>query len=128
MTRSAGQNVAWIEVSFRDANANIPMALYRSTRITTNAIASGTFPKNTWLDLAVTNQYDPGTLARTNTTATLVAPAGTYFARYQIVFQGDSFNSAGSVYFDDLTLQQTGGSPYGNWNITWSDEFNGHLD
>ena len=29
------------------------------------------------------------------------------------------------MYFDDLNLVQTGGAPYGNWNIVWSDEFNG---
>jgi beta-glucanase (GH16 family) len=28
------------------------------------------------------------------------------------------------MYFDDLALNQTGGGMYGNWNITWSDEFN----
>jgi beta-glucanase (GH16 family) len=120
----AGQNAAWIEVTFRDANANV-LALYRSSSITTNVIASGMFPKSTWVDLPVTNQFDPGTYALTNTVTTLVAPAGTYFVQYQIVFQGDAAYSGGSVYFDDLNLQQAGGSPYGNWNLTWSDEFNG---
>src|SRR6266849_6141306 len=120
----AGQNVAWIEVTFRDANATI-LALYRSSLITTNSIATGMFPKNTWVDLPVTNQYNPVTFTVTNTATTLIAPAGTYFVRYQIVFQGDAAGSAGSMYFDDLTLNQTGGAPYGNWNIVWSDEFNG---
>src|SRR5580692_6049261 len=45
----AGQNVAWIEVTFRDANANI-LALYRSALINTNAIRSGGFPPSTWID------------------------------------------------------------------------------
>jgi beta-glucanase (GH16 family) len=120
----AGQNAAWIEVSFRDASANI-LALYRSALITTNAIAAGTFPKSAWMDLPVTNQYDLNTYAVTNHTAALVAPAGASFVRYQITFQGDAANSAGSVYFDDLNLKQTAGDPQGNWNIVWSDEFNG---
>jgi beta-glucanase (GH16 family) len=118
----AGQNAAWIEVTFRNANANI-LALYRSTMITTNA--AGTFPKSTWSDLPVTNQCDPNTYTVTNQTAVLVAPMGTSFVRYQITFQGDASNSLGSVYFDDLALTQTAGGPQGNWNIIWSDEFNG---
>ena len=52
---------------FRFANANI-LALYRSTLINTNALNAGTFPKNTWVDLPITNQYNPATLAMTNTT------------------------------------------------------------
>lgn len=120
----AGQNMAWIEVTFRDATANI-LALYRSAQITTNALATGVFPKNAWNNLPVTNQYDPTTLAITNSTSTLAAPAGTSFIRYQVVFQGDANNSAGSVCFDDLNLAQTAGGPMGNWNIVWSDEFNG---
>jgi beta-glucanase (GH16 family) len=120
----AGQNVAWIEVTFRDASANI-LALYRTALITTNAIGAGSFPKNTWANLAITNQYNPNTYAITNHTGVLTAPAGTSFVRYQITFQGDAAYSGGSVYFDDLTLTQTGGGPQGNWNIVWSDEFNG---
>ena len=120
----AGQNVAWLEVTFRDASGGM-LALYRSALITTNTIASGAFPKNIWNNLRVTNQYDPGTFQLTNTVAKLVAPAGTFFVRYQIVFQGDANNSLGSVYFDDLNLTSAGGAAYGNYNITWSDEFNG---
>jgi beta-glucanase (GH16 family) len=120
----AGQNQAWLEVTFRDATGTM-LALYRSALITTNTIATGKFPKNAWNNLRVTNQYDPNTFALTNTATKLVAPAGTFFVRYQIVFQGDANNSSGSVYFDDLNLVSTGNSPYGNYNITWSDEFNG---
>jgi len=120
----AGQNTAWIEVTFRDANANV-LALFRSALITTNLIASGTFPVNTWVDLPVTNQYNPGTQTITNTVAQLVAPTGTYFVRYQIMLQGDANYAGGSVYFDDLNLNLTSAAPYGNWNIVWSDEFNG---
>lgn len=120
-----GQNVAWIEVTFRDASANV-LGLYRSSLINTNTLLAGAFPKNTWIDLPVTNQYNPNTSAITNRTAILKAPAGTYFIRYQIVLQGDSNPTAnGSVYFDDLTLNLTSASAYGNWNIVWSDEFNG---
>ena len=119
-----GGNVAWIEVTFRDANANI-LALYRSALIDTNALLTGAFPKSTWVHLAVTNQYDPATYVVTNTVSTLVAPSGTYFVRCQLMFQGDAANSGGSVYFDDIALNAAGGAPYGNWNITWSDEFNG---
>jgi beta-glucanase (GH16 family) len=120
----AGQNAAWVEVTFRDASANI-LAVYRSALITTNAIAKGAFPKSTWIDLPITNQYDPNTYVVTNYTTALVAPPGTSFVRYQVTFQGDAAYSGGSVYFDDLTLTQTAGAPQGNWNIVWSDEFNG---
>ena len=121
----AGQNVAWIEVTFRDAAGNI-LSLYRSSLITTNAIATGALPKSAWIDLPITNQYDPGKLTITNYTTSLVAPAGTSYVRYQITFQGDAANSGGSVYFDDLNLAQTAGQIQGNWNIVWSDEFNGY--
>lgn len=119
----AGQNQAWIEISFRDPAGNI-LALYRSSIITTNAIATGAFPKNTWVDLAVTNQYNPGSLDYMNSVTNLTAPPGTGFVRCQIVFQGDANNSGGSMYFDDLTLNQLSANAYGtNWNIVWSDEF-----
>jgi beta-glucanase (GH16 family) len=120
----AGQNTAWIEVTFRDATANV-LALYRTALISTNALAAGAFPKSRWTDLAITNQCDPATGQVTNTTTQIVAPSGTRFLRYRVLFQGDANNSAGSVYFDDLNLTQTGGAPYGNLNIVWSDEFNG---
>ncbi len=120
----AGQNQAWFEVTFRDARANI-LSLYRSAIINTNSIALRTFPTGAWLNLAVTNQCDPNTTAVTNTITTLVAPTGTSFVRYQIMFQGDFALSKGSVYFDDASLTQTGGAPQGDWNIVWSDEFNG---
>jgi beta-glucanase (GH16 family) len=119
-----GRNSAWIEVSFRDANGNV-LALYRSALITTNGIATGAFPVSTWIDLPVTNQCNPANGNVTNTSAILVAPTGTYFLRYQAIFQGDANNSGGSVYFDDLNLTQNSGAPYGNMNIVWSDEFNG---
>jgi beta-glucanase (GH16 family) len=117
----AGQNIAWIEVSFRDAPGNM-LALYRSALITTNVIASGAFPKSQWVNLPITNQYDPSTFQLTGTVSKIVAPPGTVFLRYQIVFQGDANNSGGSIYFDDLNLVQTS---HGDMNIVWSDEFDG---
>ncbi len=121
-----GSNVAWIEVSFRDAHAN-QLALYRSSLINTNAILAGTFPKDTWVSLPITNQYDPNNYTVTNTTTMLVAPPGTTVARYQVVLQGDVAGSTGSVYFDDLTLNLTSPAataPAGDWRLVWSDEFN----
>ena len=122
----AGQNAAWIEVSFRDINGTV-LALYRSARIATNLIGSVAFPTSTWVNLPVTNQYNPGTLALTNTVTSLIAPSGTSLVRYQVTLQGDQFNSGGSMYFDDLTLVRTGTTNIGGtqWNIVWSDEFNG---
>jgi len=90
---------------------------------------------NTWFDLQITNQcsftnalkliLSPGTV--TNTVTSLVAPSGTVYARYQIVFEQGKDNASGSMYFDDLTLNQTGGTVVvpPQWNIVWSDEFNG---
>lgn len=83
----AGQNVAWLEVTFRDAAANV-LALYRSSLIDTNTILGGAFPVNTWMDLPVTNQYDPNTYTLTNTASALAAPLGACFVRFQVVFQG----------------------------------------
>ncbi|HLX71148.1 MAG TPA: glycoside hydrolase family 16 protein [Verrucomicrobiae bacterium] len=120
----AGQNQAWIEVTFRDPSANM-LALYRTALLNTNLIASGTFPKNQWNHLQITNQYDINSFQVTNTVTQLVAPPGTAFVRYQIVFQGDAANSHGSAYFDDMNILRTSSAPYGNMNIVWDDEFNG---
>ncbi|HSY17915.1 MAG TPA: glycoside hydrolase family 16 protein, partial [Candidatus Acidoferrales bacterium] len=120
----AGQNMAWIEVSFRDATGNM-LALYRSALITTNTIATGAFPKNQWNNLPVTNQYDPNTIQQTNSVTRLVAPPGTVFLRYQMMLQGPADFANGSVYFDDLNLVQLGNASYGNMNIVWTDEFDG---
>jgi beta-glucanase (GH16 family) len=120
----AGQNQAWIEVTFRDANANI-LALYRTALINTNLVSAGGFPKSQWNFLQITNQYDINSFQVTNTVTQLVAPPGTVFVRYQTLFQGDAANSRGSVYFDDMNIVQAGGAPYGNMNIVWDDEFNG---
>ena len=101
----AGTNLAWLEVSFHDVSGNM-LALYRSAIVSTNAIAAGAFLVNTWVDLRVTNQYNPNTFLITNTVSSLIAPPATSFVRYQIVFQGDQFKSGGSMYFDDVALNQ----------------------
>jgi beta-glucanase (GH16 family) len=120
----AGQNAAWIEITFRDASANT-LALYRSALITTNSITGGAFPQSKWNHLAVTNQYDIHSYQITNHATQLIAPPGTYFVRYQIVFQGDANNANGSAYFDDLNLVSTSAAPYGDMSLAWSDEFDG---
>jgi len=132
-----GYDSVWIEVSFRDASGNA-LADYRSAVVTSNNIASfGGF--DTWFDLQITNQcyfnnpskviLTPGTV--TNTVTNLVAPAGTADVRYQVVFLQGADNANGSMYFDDLTLDQTSGTlppPLPTppiYNIVWDDEFNG---
>jgi len=128
-----GQDQVWIEVSFRDASSNA-LALYRSP-VVTGANIAGFGGTNVWFDLPVTNQCSftnapalmllPATVIGTVTGP--VAPPGTAWVRYQLVFAQGSDNANGSMYFDDLTLNQTGGgvtSPW-QWNIVWSDEFNG---
>jgi beta-glucanase (GH16 family) len=127
-----GSDAIWIEVTFQDASYNA-LADYRSAVVTGNNIA-GFGGLNTWFDLQITNQcsftnasaliLQPGTV--TNTVSNLVAPPGTAYLRYQVVFAQGSDNANGSVYFDDLTLNQTASSaPSGaQWNLVWDDEFN----
>jgi beta-glucanase (GH16 family) len=127
-----GDDSIWIEVAFQNASYNI-LADYRSAVVTSgNLINFGGL--NTWFDLLITNQcsvtnasaliLSPGTV--TNTVSSLVAPAGTAYVRYEIVFAQGVDNANGSMYFDDLTLNQTGGAaPVSQWNLVWSDEFNG---
>ncbi len=92
----AGSNTAWIEISFRDASSNI-LGLYRTTLVNTNT------PAGAWLNLAVTNQFNPATFALIGSVTNLVAPASTSFVRYQVVFRQPAM-AAGSVLFDDLKL------------------------
>ena len=130
-----GQDAIWLEVTFRDASYNV-LALYRSPVVTGANI--GSFGGlNTWFDLQITNQCSftnasaqillPGTV--TNMVSILVAPPGTADVRYQVVFAQGPDNANGSMYFDDLALNQTGGTtpPAPQWNIVWDDEFNGIL-
>jgi beta-glucanase (GH16 family) len=98
--RIAGQNKAWLEVSFRDGSGNM-LALYRS-----DEVGAGTVP-DTWLNLPVTNTVDIATYAVTGHASALVAPQGTSFARAQIVFK-QTANSTGAVYVDDCSLVAPG--------------------
>jgi beta-glucanase (GH16 family) len=131
-----GEDQVWIEVSFRDSSYNA-LALYRSAVITSNNIASfGGY--STWINLQITNRCsitNPSALfvltsAVTNTATSLVAPAGTAYVRFQLVFEQGPDKANGSMYFDDMTLNQTGGTLVTNtatqWNIVWDDEFNGN--
>ena len=130
-----GEDEAWMAVIFMDSSYNT-LASYRSSIITSNSIiASSGFSK--WFNLQITNQCSftdataliplPGTV--TNTVTSLVAPAKTAYVRYLVVFQQGSDNAGGSMYFDDLSLAQTGGTvvppPPTQWSIVWDDEFNG---
>ncbi len=98
---------AWIEVSFRDANDNI-LALYKSDTFS-DTLGSFPYTTDTWYDMPVTNICNTtAPYAVIGTTNLLVAPAGTTKVRiqnmlYQLLYGG------GSVYFDDITLNQTGG-------------------
>jgi len=130
-----GQDLIWIEVSFRDSSYNT-LALYRSTVINSNLLYT-LGGVNTWIDLQITNQCSftnasaqillPGTV--TNTVTSLVAPPGAAYVRYQVVFAQGPDNANGSMYCDDLSLNQTSGTiPQApQWNIVWDDEFNGIL-
>lgn len=130
-----GEDQVWIAVSFLDASYNC-LALYSSTMVSsTNITSLGGY--GTWFNLPITNRCSFSDAAAlvllpataTNTAASLIAPAGTAYVRYQIIFAQGSDNANGSMYFDDLTLTQTGGTvvptPPSQWNIVWSDEFNG---
>lgn len=92
----ASPNVAWIEATFRDSLTNI-IALYRSGTIDSNT------PPGLWFNLPLTNQFDPSSLAFKGSVTNLVAPAGTAFARFQLLFRQQA-NAPGSVLFDDLTI------------------------
>jgi beta-glucanase (GH16 family) len=127
-----GQTLIWIEVSFRDSSYNT-LALYRST-VVYGPLLSSLGGLNNWIDLQVTNQCSytnasdvillPGTV--TNTVSALVAPPGTAYVRYQVVYRQGPDNANGSMYFDDLMLQNGTNppSPVLQTNIVWSDEFN----
>jgi len=127
-----GQDQLWLEVSFRDAALNT-VALYRSAIISGANIGSfGGLDQ--WFGLPVTNAWSftnsggvPIAIAITNTVATLTAPPGTAVVRYQTVFHQGPDNANGSMYLDDLSLNQVSGTTNSNsaWNIVWSDEFDG---
>jgi beta-glucanase (GH16 family) len=129
-----GQDQFWLEVSFRDVALNT-VGLYRSAII--SAANIGSFGGlDQWFNLPVTNAWSftnsggvPIAIAITNTVATLTAPPGTAVVRYQTVFHQGPDNANGSMYLDDLSLNQLSGTTNSNtntaWNIVWSDEFDG---
>ena len=98
-----GQDAIWVEVSFRDASYNA-LALYRSAVVTSNNLA-GFGGTNKWFDLQITNRCSftnapalvllPGTA--TNTATSLLAPAGTVYVRYQVVFMQGPDNANASM-------------------------------
>jgi len=96
----AGANTAWVEVLFRDATSS-PLALFRS------AIISASTPVGSWLNLTVTNRLNPTTFAGMGSVTNLVAPPGTAFARFQVVFR-QPLTAAGAVLFDDLKFSDSG--------------------
>jgi len=124
-----GQDQIWLEVTFRDAALNT-VALYRSAIVSANNV--GLFGGlDQWFNLPITNAWsftNSGgvaiAIALTNTTTTLLAPPATAFVRFQIVFHQGPDNANGSMYFDDLSLNQISNSNTA-WNIVWSDEFDG---
>jgi beta-glucanase (GH16 family) len=127
-----GADQVWVEVTFRDAAANT-LALFRSDIITGTNLAAYGGP-SVWFLLPVTHQwafYNSGGVpvgtSITNNTTALVAPAGTAFVRYQLVFHQGPNNDNGSAYLDDCALIQLSGptNSVPAWNIVWSDEFNG---
>jgi beta-glucanase (GH16 family) len=92
----AGDNSAWLEVSFRD-NANNILRLYRSAPISSNS------PAGAWLKLAITNELNPANYTGVGTVTNLVAPANSSVVRFQVVFRQPA-TATGAVLFDDLKL------------------------
>jgi beta-glucanase (GH16 family) len=88
----AGANSAWLQVTFYNA-LGTSLSAYRSSLITTNS------QTNVWLNLSVTNQINPATMALIGTV--------TSYLRYSAVFLQPA-NAAGSVDFDDLRLTSGG--------------------
>jgi hypothetical protein len=95
-------NTCWIEVTFRDS-ANVVLALYKS------AVFDGTWAPDVWFAMPVTNECDLATTLPTNTVSTLVAPAGTVKARYQIVLKQSAGTGGGALWVDDMVLNQLSG-------------------
>ena len=128
-----GQDQFWVEATFRDSGG-AALALYRSDMIAGTNIANyGGL--SAWFALQVTNQWSfynsggvPIGTGVANLVTDLVAPSGTSFVRYQIVFHQGADNASGSAYFDACSLNQLNpatNAPASSWNIVWSDEFNG---
>jgi hypothetical protein len=95
-------NTAWLEVTFRDAANNV-LALYKS------AVFDGSWAADTWFEMPITNQCDLVTGLPTGSVTTLVAPAGTVKARYQVVLKQSAWAGAGALWVDDMVLNQISG-------------------
>jgi hypothetical protein len=108
-------NIAWIDVSFRDASGQL-LALYKSDDFSTSVGV------NEWFQFHVTNATDitkpvptgdPSLTmyAVTGTVSQIVAPLGTKTVRYRFCFtQGGGWpEGGGAVYFDDAVLDQVSG-------------------
>jgi beta-glucanase (GH16 family) len=127
-----GQDQFWLEVTFRDVGLNA-LTLFRSDVITGSNIGSHG-GLDTWFNLPITNSWSFTNVSgnimpitETGSVATLVAPPGTAYVRYQTVFHQGPDNADGSAYMDDMALNQSVTNSLTNsaWNIVWSDEFNG---
>jgi hypothetical protein len=95
-------NTVWVEVTFRDAASNV-LGLYRS------GVFDSSYGADTWVELPITNQCDPATGQVTNMVTTFTAPAGTTFARYQVVLKQSGNVGAGAAFIDDMVLDQISG-------------------
>ena len=96
--RIAGDNTAWIEVSFRDAGGNI-LSLHRSPQMTSANMAGE------WRNFVVDTRLDPASGAVIGTSSALLAPTGTVSARKRLVFRQPAM-AAGSVWFDNMSLSE----------------------
>lgn len=105
-------NTAYVELSFRDSGSNV-LSRFRSR------IINGSFPSNGWINLPVTNQYNPSNETLLGTVTNLVAPANAATLRYDLVFVMVNQNS-GSVYWDDMKLTTTALPPSPNLSISLS--------
>lgn len=87
-------NQAVLEVSFLNAAGTL-LAKYASAVFNTNT------PINTWVELAVTKQTFPSTVA----TNQMLAPPTTVKARFEVTFAQPLYDW-GSIYFDDAQLTE----------------------
>lgn len=97
----------YLEVSFRDASDNI-LALYRSDKFS-DTLGSVPYTTDVWYNFPITNVCQTvSPYSVIGSTNVLVAPAGTVKVRYQHTLYQVLWGG-GSCYFDDATLNQTGG-------------------
>jgi len=95
-------NTCWAEVTFQDAANNV-LAVYKS------AVFDGNWDPDVWFAMPITNECDVATGIPTNFVTTLVAPAGTTKARYQIVLKQSQWHGGGALWVDDMVLNQLSG-------------------